>query len=100
MSRVSGKPYCVYVLWSPAGRRFHIGLSEDPQKRLAQHNQGDRGWTARYAAWKLVYSERCEDYAEDTLPTSAKAVCSGTFRTKRALSHSLNCLQLPNRRQE
>jgi hypothetical protein len=26
MSRVSGKPYYVYVLWSPCARRFYIGL--------------------------------------------------------------------------
>jgi putative endonuclease len=63
MSRVSGKPYFVYVLWSPAGHRFYTGISEDPQKRLAQHNQGGRGWTARYAPWQLVYSERCENYS-------------------------------------
>ena len=63
MSRVSGKAYYVYVLWSPRAQCFYIGLSENPQRRLAQHNQGGRGWTARHAPWQLVYSERCENYA-------------------------------------
>jgi putative endonuclease len=63
MSRVSGKAYYVYVLWSPRARRFYIGISENPQKRLAQHNDAARGWTARYAPWQLVYSEPCQDYA-------------------------------------
>jgi len=63
MSRVSGKPYLVYVLWSEVCHRFYIGISEDPQKRLEQHNQAGRGWTARYAPWQLVYSEPCDDYS-------------------------------------
>jgi len=63
MSRVGGKPYFVYVLWSASGRRFYIGISENPQKRLHQHNHSGRGWTARYAPWRLVYSERCADYS-------------------------------------
>jgi hypothetical protein len=54
MSRVSGKPYNVYVLWSPRARRFYIGLSENPQRRLAQHNQSGGGWTNRHAPWQLV----------------------------------------------
>ena len=62
MSRVSGKPYSVYVLWSQRAGRFYIGISEDPQKRLGQHNHSGRGWTARYAPWSLVYQEICQDY--------------------------------------
>ena len=42
---------------------FSTGLSENPQKRLPQHNHGGRGWTARHAPWKLVHSERCDNYA-------------------------------------
>ena len=62
MSRVSGKPYYLYVLWSEAGHRFYIGISENPQKRLIQHNQGQAGWTARFRPWKLVHTKHCDDY--------------------------------------
>ena len=63
MSRVSGKPYFVYVLWSPSGRRFYIGISEDPENRLEQHNSTEgRGWSARHRPWTLVYTEKCSDY--------------------------------------
>jgi len=40
MSRVSGKAYCVYVLWSQTARRFYIGIRDDPARRLAQPNAG------------------------------------------------------------
>ncbi len=62
MSRVSGKPYFAYVLWSPSGKRFYIGISEESQKRLQQHNDGRGGWTARYRPWRLVHLEQYEDY--------------------------------------
>jgi len=62
MSRVSDKPYFLYVLWSDMGRRFYIGISEDPSKRLLQHNEGLRGWTARYRPWALVHSEKYPNY--------------------------------------
>ena len=62
MSRVSGKPYFVYVLWSPSGRLFYIGISEDPQDRLRQHNDGVSRWTSAHRPWVLVYTEQCADY--------------------------------------
>ncbi len=65
MSRVSDKPYFVYVLWSAFGKRFYIGISEEPPHRLEQHNIGDlAGWTKRYRPWELVLTERHPRYAE------------------------------------
>ena len=52
MSRVSGKPYFVYVLWSLSGHRFYIGISEDPRVRLLQHNSGVSTWT-KYRANRI-----------------------------------------------
>ena len=63
ISRVSGKAYFVYILWSPLGQRFYIGITEDLEQRLRQHNSDATcGWTARYRPWTLVYSEMCSDY--------------------------------------
>ena len=65
MSRVSDKPYWLYVLWSPSGGRFYIGVSDDPDRRLAQHNDaGARSWTRRYSPWNLVHTERYASYRE------------------------------------
>jgi putative endonuclease len=64
MSRVSDKPYFVYVLWSSSGRRFYIGISEDPKHRLLQHNSSNpAAWSRRYRPWDLVHSERYPDYS-------------------------------------
>jgi putative endonuclease len=63
MSRVSDKPYFVYVLWSVSGSCFYIGISEDPATREEQHNSGNfKSWTKRYRPWALVFSEPHPDY--------------------------------------
>jgi putative endonuclease len=62
MSRVSGKPYFLYVLWSPSARRFYIGISEDPEQRLIRRNSGLSFWTARHCPWSLALTERFDDY--------------------------------------
>jgi len=46
--------YCVYVLQNNQGRRY-IGLSEDLQLRLDQHNAGVSRWTKDRGPWKLIW---------------------------------------------
>jgi putative endonuclease len=62
MSRVTDKPYFTYVLWSSGSRRFYVGISDDPSRRLEQHNQGISRWTARHRPWELVYTEAHPNY--------------------------------------
>jgi putative endonuclease len=64
MSRVSDKAYFVYVLWSDAGRRFYVGITEDPDHRLQQHNSpSGKHWTLWFRPWRLVYQEFQPDFA-------------------------------------
>jgi putative endonuclease len=63
MSRVSDKPYFVYVLWSTSGACFYIGISENPPTREEQHNSGTfKSWSKRYRPWTLVFDEQHPDY--------------------------------------
>jgi putative endonuclease len=65
MSRVADKPYFLYVLWSATGQRFYLGISEDPDHRLEQHNAPDAdGWTRRYQPWTIVHIERYESFGD------------------------------------
>ena len=62
MATLEPKPYFVYVLWSSKGRRHYIGVTEDLDHRLTQHNAGLSKWTKRYAGtWLQIWSERCDD---------------------------------------
>jgi hypothetical protein len=64
MSRVSGKTYYVYILWSPSERRFYIGISEIPvhhrrdnTTRLAATPSEDETKNAR-REWDVIRSRR------------------------------------------
>ncbi len=48
------KDYRVYVLQNSADR-YYIGLSENIDVRLAQHNAGLSKWTAKYRPWTLIW---------------------------------------------
>ena len=48
-------PYCLYILQSQVNQKFYIGSSEHPQRRLLYHNSIEKGFTARYRPWELVF---------------------------------------------
>jgi putative endonuclease len=47
--------YQVHVIKNAAGK-FYIGLSENVQIRLQQHNQGVSKWTRHREPWSLVWT--------------------------------------------
>ena len=49
--------YCVYVLKSLKSGRYYIGYSEDPDRRLCEHNSGKVFSTRNYRPWIKVYLE-------------------------------------------
>ena len=54
-----GTPYWCYVLWSPVGDRFYIGVTDALQRRLRDHNTGVSRWTKRYAGtWELAWQRQ------------------------------------------
>ena len=46
--------YRVYVLRNREGR-FYVGLSDDIEKRHAQHNSGGSRWTKTRGPWTLAW---------------------------------------------
>ena len=48
--------YFVYVLRNEEGRHY-IGLSEDPGRRLLQHNAGLSKWTRPNRPWDMVWQK-------------------------------------------
>jgi len=47
--------YRVYVIENPGGKRY-IGLSEDVETRLSQHNNGESCWTKGKGPWSLIWT--------------------------------------------
>ena len=47
-------PYRVYVIRNGEGK-FYIGLSDDLDRRVNQHNSGKSKWTRDKGPWTLIW---------------------------------------------
>jgi predicted GIY-YIG superfamily endonuclease len=57
--------YVVYVLRSlKDSNRFYVGLTVDLEQRLADHNEGKSGYTAKYRPWDLIVDIRFKSRAK------------------------------------
>lgn len=50
----------VYVIKSEVRNYIYVGLSNDLDRRFAEHDSGNNKTTKPYAPFKLIYTERCE----------------------------------------
>ncbi|MDD5032130.1 MAG: GIY-YIG nuclease family protein [Patescibacteria group bacterium] len=57
------KPYYVYVIRSENSRHY-IGLSENTEERVEEHNLGLSNWTSRYKNWKIIYKRKFDSLTE------------------------------------
>ncbi len=50
--------YYVYVLYSVKFNKFYIGLTDNVEERIREHNSKENnGWTKSYKPWILAYYE-------------------------------------------
>jgi predicted GIY-YIG superfamily endonuclease len=53
--------YFLYILYSKTGDRYYTGSSDDPGRRLANHNTTEKGFTSRYRPWRIVFTKEYTD---------------------------------------
>ena len=49
--------YYVYVLYSVSFDRQYVGMTDDMNRRLVEHNSGKNQSTKAYKPWSLIYNE-------------------------------------------
>lgn len=49
--------FYVYAIKSRKDKRIYVGISQNPEKRLLEHNRGDTKSTKGYKPWYLIYKE-------------------------------------------
>jgi len=54
---MKSKRYYVYVLKSEVDGSWYIGYTEDIEKRIQQHNNGESLYTKRKTPWTIIYYE-------------------------------------------
>ncbi len=50
--------YFLYILKSKNYSKSYVGISQNPEQRLKEHNAGKSRYTKRYMPWKLIYVEK------------------------------------------
>ncbi len=74
-------PYHTYILVSTdRGLRFYVGMSEDVNRRLVEHNSGKTKSTKAYRPWKIFFYEIVAD--RKTAREREKYWKSGTGRER------------------
>ena len=48
----------VYIIYSEVGDCYYRGYSQNPKKRLQQHNNQESKFTSKFSDWRLVYVEK------------------------------------------
>ena len=56
--------YFIYILKSVHHFRFYVGMTENVQRRLKEHNSGKTKSTIAWSPWKLFFSESYETREE------------------------------------
>jgi putative endonuclease len=57
--------YTTYILFSPGKNKYYIGYTGDVmEERIRKHNSNHKGFTGKYADWKLIYSETFQSLRE------------------------------------
>ncbi len=71
--------YFVYIIESIVNGRWYIGSSDDPQRRLIEHNRGTTRSTRPYTPYKLIHNEKYSTKA-DALKREFQIKKSGRVR--------------------
>ncbi len=50
--------FFVYVLFSSKFGRFYVGMTNDMERRLAEHNNKKMSSTKAYVPWKIIHVEK------------------------------------------
>ena len=53
--------YYVYILESKEYDKTYIGITNDPDRRLKEHNAGKSIYTRKFKPWEIVYKEEVID---------------------------------------
>jgi len=52
----------VYAIWSKVNNRIYVGMTTDIVRRVQQHNSGKTRSTKSFCPWKLIFTEKCENW--------------------------------------
>ena len=55
--------YWIYILKSINYEKTYVGITNNLQRRLKEHNSGKSNYTSKFKPWKIVFTEEADDLA-------------------------------------
>ena len=77
--------YYIYLIESESSGIWYVGLSQNPEERLKQHNKGKSKYTSSHLPWKLLYKEKIGNLAEARKREKYYKTSAGKRRLKKIL---------------
>jgi putative endonuclease len=74
--------YFVYVLWSDNFVRKYVGITENIETRLKEHNSGKTRSTKAYMPWRIIYTEKFNLRIEARKREKYFKTAAGRIKTK------------------
>lgn len=56
--------YTLYVLKSETAVKSYVGITDNLERRLKEHNSGKHLYTKRYVPWRVIYKETFDSFEE------------------------------------
>ncbi|MFA5173022.1 MAG: GIY-YIG nuclease family protein [Candidatus Paceibacterota bacterium] len=56
--------HILHLLKSINFSKSYIGITNNPERRLKEHNSGKSFYTKKYSPWKIIYTEECKNFKE------------------------------------
>ena len=55
--------YFVYILKSLCANKTYVGITNNLERRLKEHNSGKSKFTKTYVPWEIIYNEKLSSRA-------------------------------------
>lgn len=56
--------YTVYILRSLSAKKSYVGVTDNIERRIKEHNSGKHFYTKRYAPWEVIHTEEYSNFQE------------------------------------
>jgi len=85
--------YYIYILQSQKDNTFYVGISDNPERRLIEHNKGKSKYTSKKLPWIIIYIEQCNNRSEAREREKHLKSYNGVREKRDIISkHSINCM--------
>ena len=75
----------VYIIESVIDGTLYTGMTQDPHKRLKEHNSGKNRFTKGHLPWKIIFTETHPDWATARVREKYLKTASGKNWLKKIL---------------